>query len=127
MSKLPRRRRRWANRLQIPNGRTTDGAPAASSAPSSGPGSDVVSAEGIQRAIGVLSAGLDSTELQVWAMDELIPRDSDGLSDFLAALYVMDRVLLGELCEATGEPREEILQRLALRVENGRGRPMPGW
>jgi hypothetical protein len=127
MSRLPRRRRRWANRLQIPNGRTQDDCPAAGGPPAPNRETEAVSAEGIQRAIGVLSAGLDSTELQVWAMDELIPRDSDGLSDFLAALYVMDRVLLGELCEATGEPREEILQRLALRVENGRGKPLPGW
>ncbi len=89
--------------------------------------SEYVTADGIQRAIGVLCAGLDSTELQVWAMDELIPPDSDGLSDFLGGLYVMARVLLGELREATGETREEILQRLALRVEGGPETPLPGW
>jgi hypothetical protein len=89
--------------------------------------SEYVTPDGIQRAIGVMCAGLDSTELQMWAMDTLIPRDSDGLSDFLAALYVMARVLMGELNEATGEPREQILQRLALEAERGRGHPTPGW
>ena len=78
-----------------------------------------VTAEGIQRAIGVLCAGLDSTELQVWAMDELIPRDSDGLSDFLAALYVMDRVLLGELCEATGGAARGDPAAARARAEHG--------
>jgi hypothetical protein len=91
------------------------------------PRSDVVTAAGLRCVIGVLSAGLDSSELQNWAMDTLIPRDSEGLSDFLAALYVMARVLLGEVRDATGQPREEILQRLALTVENGRGKPLPGW
>ena len=32
-----------------------------------------------------------------------------------------------ELLQASGKDREEILQRLALTVENGRGRPLPGW
>jgi hypothetical protein len=89
--------------------------------------SDYVTADGVQRAIGVLRASLDSTELQVWAMDELIPTDSDGLSDFLGGLYVMARVLLGELREATGDTREEILQRLALRLQGGSEQPPQGW
>ena len=88
--------------------------------------SEYVTPDGIQRAIGVMCAGLDSTELQMWAMDTLIPRDGDGLSDFLAALYVMARVLMGELHEATGESRERILQRLALAAECGRGHTFPG-
>jgi hypothetical protein len=113
MSKKPHRRRWpvWRGRrpeIDLP-------APPAEAPDSE---TEAVTVDGIQRAIGVMCAGLDSTELQTWAMDELIPRDGEGLSDFLAALYVMARVLLGELGSATGQSREEILQRLALRVAN---------
>lgn len=116
------RRRSWRQRRSIPPPEQPQPVE-----PIESPRSDVVTAAGLHCVIGVLSAGLDSLELQNWAMDTLIPRDSEGLGDFLAALYVMARVLLGEVGDATGQPREEILQRLALTVENGRGKPLPGW
>lgn len=135
MSTNPRRRWWWQKRSPRPGpgiepvlDRVIELGPAGQpSVPETRPRSDIVTADGLHGVIGVLSAGLDSTELQNWAMDTLIPRDTEGLSDFLAALYVMARVLLGEVRDATGEPREEILQRLALTVENGRGKPLPGW
>ncbi len=138
MSKNPRRRSWWQKRSGRPEVEADpllervvelDALPQRLEPPPppEAPRSEVVTASGLRCVIGVLSAGLDSSELQNWAMDTLIPRDSEGLSDFLAALYVMARVLLGEVRDATGQPREEILQRLALTVENGHGKPLPGW
>jgi hypothetical protein len=83
-------------------------------------------AAGMQLAIALLTAGLDSPELEAWAADELTPSDADGLGDFMAGLHVMSMVLLSELHEATGEPPTAILQRLAMLAEHGRGTPSAG-
>jgi hypothetical protein len=80
-------------------------------------------AAAMQLAIALLTAGLDSPELEVWAAEELIPADTDGLADFVAGLHVISVVLLHELHEATGEPPAAILQRLAMLAEQGRGTP----
>ena len=83
-------------------------------------------AAGMQLAIALLTAGLDSPELEAWAVDTLTPVDVDGLGDFMAGLHVISVVLLSELHEATGEPPAAILQRLAMLAEHGRGTPSPG-
>ena len=61
----------------------------------------------MQLAIALLTAGLDSPELETWAADALTPLDADGLADFMAGfmagLHVVS-VLLYDLHEATGEP-----------------------
>jgi hypothetical protein len=80
-------------------------------------------AAAMQLAIALLTAGLDSPELEAWAADELIPADIDGLADFMAGLHVISVVLLHELHEATGEPPAAILQRLAMLAERRRGTP----
>ena len=80
-------------------------------------------AAAMQLAIALLTAGLDSPELEAWAADEVIPIDADGLGDFMAGLHVISVVLLSELHEATGEPPTAILQRLAILAEHGRGTP----
>jgi hypothetical protein len=80
-------------------------------------------AAAMQLAIALLTAGLDSPELEAWAADELIPADIDGLADFMAGLHVISVVLLHELHEATGEPSTAILQRLAIMAERWRGTP----
>jgi hypothetical protein len=80
-------------------------------------------AAAMQLAIALLTAGLDSPELEAWAADELIPADIDGLADFMAGLHVISVVLLHELHEATGEPPAAILQRLAMLAEPRRGTP----
>jgi len=80
-------------------------------------------APAMQLAIALLTAGLDSSELEAWAADEFIPADTDGLADFMAGLHVISVVLLHELQEATGEPPAAILQRLAMLAEQGRGTP----
>ncbi len=83
-------------------------------------------AAGMQLAIALLTAGLDSPELEEWAVDELIPADVDGLGDFMAGLHVVSVVLLSELHLATGEPPAAILQRLAIMAERRRGTPSAG-
>jgi hypothetical protein len=83
-------------------------------------------AAAIQLAIALLTAGLDSPELEAWAVDELTPADADGLGDFMAGLHVISVLLLNELHEATGEPPAAILQRLAMLAEQGRGTPSAG-
>ena len=83
-------------------------------------------AAAMQLAIALLTAGLDSPELEAWAADELTPVDADGLGDFMAGLHVISVLLLSELHEATGEPPAAILQRLAMLAEHGRGTPSAG-
>jgi hypothetical protein len=85
------------------------------------PGETVAGA--MQLAIALLTAGLDSPELEGWAADALIPLDADGLGDFMAGLHVVSLLLLNELHEATGEPPAAILQRLAMLAEHRRGTP----
>jgi hypothetical protein len=85
------------------------------------PGETVAAA--MQLAIALLTAGLDSPELEGWAADVLTPLDADGLADFMAGLHVVSVLLLYELHEATGEPPAAILQRLAILAEHRRGTP----
>ena len=77
----------------------------------------------MQLAIALLTAGLDSPELEAWAADLLTPVDTDGLADFMAGLHVISVLLLRELHEATGEPSAAVLQRLAIVAERQRGTP----
>jgi hypothetical protein len=80
-------------------------------------------AAAMQLAIALLTAGLDSPELETWAADALTPTDADGLGDFMAGLHVTSVLLLRELHEATGEPSAAVLQRLAMMAERQRGTP----
>jgi hypothetical protein len=82
-------------------------------------------AAAMQLAIALLTAGLDSPELEAWAADALTPLDADGLGDFMAGLHVISVLLLNELHEVTGEPSAAILQRLAILAERRRGTPFP--
>jgi len=83
-------------------------------------------AAAVQLVIALLTAGLDSPELEAWAGDTLTPVDADGLGDFMAGLHVTSVLLLTELHEATGEPPTAILQRLAILAEHWRGTPSAG-
>ena len=85
------------------------------------PGETMASA--MQLAIALLTAGLDSPELEAWAADALTPVDADGLADFMAGRHVISVLLLNELHEVTGEPSAAILQRLAILAERRRGTP----
>ena len=88
------------------------------------PGETVAAA--MQMAIALLTAGLDSPELEAWAADVLTPVDADGLGDFMAGLHLVSALLLHELHEATGEPPAAILQRLAILAESRRGTQSAG-
>ena len=81
-------------------------------------------AAAMQLAIALLTAGLDSPELEAWAADALTPVDADGLADFMAGLHVISVLLLHELHEVTGEPSATILQRMAILAERQRGTPL---
>ena len=65
-------------------------------------------------------------EGQAWAVEALTPHDADGLGNFMAGLHVVSELLLHELHEATGEPPEATLQRLAILAEHRRGTPSVG-
>jgi hypothetical protein len=83
-------------------------------------------AEAMQLAIGLLTASLDSPELEALAVEALTPHDADGLGNFMAGLHLVSELLLRELHEATGEAPEAILQRLAILAEHRRGTPSAG-
>jgi hypothetical protein len=83
-------------------------------------------AAAMQAAIGLLTASLDSPELEAWALPALIPKDAGGLGDLMAGLHLISELLIHELHEATGEPPQAILQRLAMLAEHRRGMPSAG-
>jgi hypothetical protein len=85
------------------------------------PGEAVAAA--MQLAIGLLTASLDSPELEKQALPVLIPPNADGLGDLMAGLHVISELVMHELHEATGETPEAILQRLAILAEHRRGTP----
>jgi hypothetical protein len=55
-----------------------------------------------------------------------MPSDADGLADLIAGLHLISELVIRELHEATGEPSEEVLQRLAMLAEHLRGMPSIG-
>src|ERR1700689_1464383 len=67
------RRRQRRRRDHEPASRTAGATPDASQA----------MAGAVQLAIGLLTASLDSPELEAWAVEALIPHDSEGLGDFM--------------------------------------------
>jgi hypothetical protein len=83
-------------------------------------------AAAMQAAIGLLTASLDSPELEAQALPALIPQDADGLGDLMAGLHLIAELLIHELHEATGEPPQATLQRLAILAEHRRGMPSAG-
>jgi hypothetical protein len=80
----------------------------------------------MQLAIGLLTAGLDSPELEAWAVWALIPDDPTALGDLIAGMHTISQLLLHELHEATGQPPEATLQRLAILAETRPGTPSGG-
>jgi hypothetical protein len=118
----PRRRRDRGNARRAPGTGTT--APEETSPGETAPGDTVAAA--VQLAIGLLTASLDSPQLEAWALAALTPHDADGLGNFMAGLHLVSELLLRELHEATGEPPEATLQRLAILAEHRRGTPSAG-
>jgi hypothetical protein len=120
----PAQRHRWRPRRRRDrgNGRRAPGTGTARD--ETAPGDPVAAA--VQLAIGLLTASLDSPELEAWAVAALTPHDADGLGNFMAGLHVVSELLLHELHEATGEPPAATLQRLAIVAEHRRGTPSAG-
>ena len=123
------RLRRWRPRRRRGGGlgrraRGTDLAGGEAAAVPAAPGEAVAVAT--QLAIGLLTASLDSPELEAWAVEALTPHDADGLGNFMAGLHMVSQRLLHELHEATGEQPEATLQRLAILAERWRGTPSAG-
>jgi hypothetical protein len=122
----PRRRRDRGNARRAPGtGTARDETAPGETAPGDTVAGDIVAAA-VQLAIGLLTASLDSPELEAWAVAALTPHDADGLGNFMAGLHVVSELLLHELHEATGEPPAATLQRLAIVAEHRRGTPSAG-
>jgi hypothetical protein len=125
----PVKRHRWRPRRRTDRGNARRAPGTGTARDQTGPGEtapgDTVTAA-MQLAIGLLTASLDSPELEAWAVAALTPHDADGLGNFMAGLHVVSELLLHELHEATGEPPTAILQRLAILAEHRRGTPSAG-
>ena len=125
----PAQRHRWRPRRRRDRGNARRGPGTGTALDQTAPGEsapgDTVAAA-MQLAIGLLTASLDSPELEAWAVEALTPHDADGLGNFMAGLHVVSELLLHELHEATGEPPEATLQRLAILAEHRRGTPSAG-
>jgi hypothetical protein len=80
----------------------------------------------MQLAIGLLTASLESPELEAWAVWALIPENPAALGDLIAGFHAVSQLLLHELQDATGHPPAATLQRLAILAETRRGTPSAG-
>lgn len=110
--------RRWRPRTRkIP-------APTRPLEPASEDGPTVVGA--MQLAIGLLTASLDSPELEAWAAWALMPEDPEALVSAIAGLHMVNLLLLQQLNEATGQPPSTTLQKLAISAAAGPGTPFTG-
>jgi hypothetical protein len=94
--------------------------------PRAGAASSQTTAEAIQLAIGLLTASLDSAELQAWAIRALPLDDPAALGDLLAGLHIISRLLLHQLHEATGQPPATTLRTLAIMAAIRRDTPSGG-
>jgi hypothetical protein len=94
--------------------------------PRTGAARSQTTAEAIQLAIGLLTASLDSPELQAWAIRALPIEDPAALGDLLAGLHIVSQLLLHQLHEATGRPPAATLQSLAIAIETSRDTPSTG-
>ena len=102
---IPVQRHRWWPRRRGDRGKARrapgTGTARGKTAPGKTAPGDTVAAA-MQLAIGLLTASLDSPELEAWALAALTPHDADGLGNFMAGLHLVSELLLRELHEATG-------------------------
>ena len=83
-------------------------------------------ASAVQLAIGLLTASLDSPELEEWAAWALVPEEPETLAGVVAGLHLVNLLLLQQLQEATGQPPASTLQKLAIAVAAGPQPPFTG-
>ena len=119
MTNTPGERRRWRPRRRRDRepARHTQGA---------GDEGGPTAAGAMQLAIGLLTASLDSPELEAWAARALIPEDPAALGDLIAGLHIVSQLLLHALHEATGQPPATTLQKFAILAATRRGTPFAG-
>jgi hypothetical protein len=117
MTSTPGGRRRRRRTREIPE-------PARPAEPASQASPPVGSA--MQLAIGLLTASLDSPELEEWAAWALVPEDPDALASVIAGLHLVGLSLLHQLHEETGQPPESTLRKLAIAAAAGRQPPLAG-
>ena len=110
--------RRWRSRMR----KTPE--PARPPEPASAEGPTAASA--VQLAIGLLTASLDSPELEEWATWSLVPEDPEALATIIAGLHLVNLLLLYQLHEATGQPPSATLQKLAIAAAAGPQPPFAG-
>jgi hypothetical protein len=90
-------------------------------------GEDVpTAASAMQLAIGLLTASLDSPELEEWAAWALVPEDPQALATVIAGLHLVNLLLLYQLHEATGQLPVITLQKLAIAAAAGPQTPFTG-
>jgi hypothetical protein len=110
--------RRWRPRTRkIPE-------PARPPEPASEGGPTAASA--MQLAIALLTASLDSPELEEWAAWSLVPEDQEALARVIAGLHLVNLLLLYQLQEATGQSPASTLQKLAIAAAAGPQTPFTG-
>ena len=87
---------------------------------------DPTAASAVQLAIGLLTASLDSPELEEWAAWALVPEDPQALATVIAGLHLVSLLLLHQLYEATGQPPASTLEKLAILAAAGPQPPLTG-
>jgi hypothetical protein len=117
MTHTPGGRRRRPRTRKIaeparPPGRVGDDGPTAASA--------------VQLAIALLTASLDSPELEEWAAWALLPEDPGDLAGVTADLHLVSLLLLHQVYEATGQPPVTTLQKFAIVAAAGPQPPLTG-
>jgi hypothetical protein len=110
--------RRWRPRTR----KTPEPSRPAEPASEGGP----TAASAMQLAIALLTASLDSPELEEWAAWALVPEDQEALASVIAGLHLVNLLLLYQLYEATGRPPASTLQKLAIAAAAGPQTPLTG-
>jgi hypothetical protein len=83
-------------------------------------------ASAVQLAIALLTASLDSPELEEWAAWAMVPEEPGALAGVIAGLHLVNLLLLHQLYEATGQPPATTLQKLAIMAAAGPQTPFTG-
>jgi hypothetical protein len=117
MTDTPGRRRWRPRKRKIP-----EPAPPPEPAGEDGP----TAAGAVQVAVALLTASLDSPELEEWAAWALIPEDPEALAGAIAGLHLVNLLLLHQLHDATGQPPSTTLQKLAISAAAGPQPPFIG-
>ena len=83
-------------------------------------------ASAVQLAIALLTASLDSPELEEWAAWALVPEEPGALAGVIAGLHLVNLLLRYQLYEETGQPPVTTLQKLAIMAAAGPQTPFTG-